>query len=108
MRIVGWILLALAFATPALAQVKSIEVLSSRPDRVSGGDALVRIVDLGSKPAPVTLNGTDVSSDFQPGPAHVRTGLVRPLRLGPNVLRAGGVSLKLTNYPITGPIFSGP
>jgi hypothetical protein len=97
-----------AVAGAALAQVKSIQVLSSRPDRVSGGDALVRIVDVGAKPAPVTLNGADVSAEFQPGPNHVRTGLVSHLRLGGNVLRAGGVTLKLTNYPITGPIFSGP
>jgi hypothetical protein len=110
MRVIGWIALAILMfaASPTPAQVKSIEVVSSRPDRVSGGEALVRIVDVGAKPAPVSLNGADVSADFQPGPAHVRTGLVGDLRLGANLLRAGAVTLKLTNYPIEGPIVSGP
>ncbi|HVN01366.1 MAG TPA: DUF6351 family protein [Caulobacteraceae bacterium] len=110
MRIVRWIVLAVCAlaAGQAGAQVKSIETLSSRPDRVSGGAALVQIVDLGATPAPVTLNGADITGEFRSGPPNVRTGLVTNLRLGANVIRAGGATLKLTNYPISGPIFSGP
>jgi hypothetical protein len=105
-----------------------IQILSSRPDMVTGGDALVRIDasdDVDLKKIVVELNGADVTSTFLPNPAlHTLTGLVSGLNVGSNRLEAttklrGGGSggkgnahdsarITLTNYPITGPVFSGP
>ncbi len=87
-----------------------ISVLSSRPDMVSGGDALVQV----DAPAGalIQLNGQDVTSTF-----HAGSGLVTGLKLGDNSLqvftggKAGGrpaAQVTLKNHPITGPLFSGP
>ena len=103
----------------------SIWTLSARADRVSGGDVLVAIL-LPQHPSAfhVTLNGRDVTHAFRfdhqavwpgPTPAVTAVGLVSGLSHGKNVLRvsgkprvtSGGI-LELTNYPITGPIISGP
>jgi Tannase-like family of unknown function (DUF6351) len=99
-----------------------IEVLSSRPYMVSGGDALVRIspkrkrVSLSS--VRVELNGADITSAFvADAGAGTLTGLVTGMRLGSNELevsargkgrRRADADLTLTNYPIQGPIISGP
>jgi len=99
-----------------------ISILSSSPDRVSGGDALVRvdvptIVPLHQ--VTVELNGDDVSGAFAPEPQdHALVGLVDGLVLGENTLEAkpngqgegrpDPAQLSVTNHPITGPIFSGP
>ena len=101
-------LLAGAWTADATAGVRTIATLSSRPDRVSGGDVLVRIAQNDDAATPVTLNGADVTGAFQPGPSHTRTGLVTGLKLGVNTIAAGGVSLVVRNYPISGPIVSGP
>ncbi|MFI6322141.1 DUF6351 family protein [Nonomuraea sp. NPDC050556] len=83
-----------------------IEVLSSRPDQVTGGDALVRVAGTTTK---VLLNGKDVTASFTPDPGgRSMTGLVTGLELGDNRLEARPYRLKLRNYPISGPIFSGP
>jgi hypothetical protein len=99
-------------------QAPVLKVLSSKAEHVTGGSALVDITlpDKGNA-SPVlkaTLNGVDVSSAFTVDPqnsGHVIakvTGLV----LGTNTLVAsyGGdsASAQLTNYPITGPVISGP
>ena len=47
--------------TVAQAAVTDIKALSSRPDRVSGGDVLVQITRSDDAALPVTLNGADVS-----------------------------------------------
>jgi hypothetical protein len=98
-----------------------IAVISSRPDMVSGGDALVRIdipgaISLGR--IVVKLNDQVATSDFHTDPrAHALIGLVNGLRVGDNSLQvftdgkgrsAPAAQLALKNYPITGPIFSGP
>jgi hypothetical protein len=96
-------------AQSATAAVLEIKTLSSRPDRVSGGDVLMQLVQSDDADLPVMLNGADVGKDFQPGSApHTREGLVSGLKLGPNTIAAGGKTIKITNYPITGPIASGP
>jgi hypothetical protein len=93
-----------------------VRILSSRPDMVSGGDALVAV-----KAPPGTelnqiklqLNGKDVSNLLKPD---AETGsfraLVGGMVVGKNTLRAAAkgskASLTVTNYPITGPILSGP
>ncbi len=92
-----------------------ITTLSSRPDRVSGGNALVEITVFHpnrSQLLRVTVNGNDITTTFRPGtkPNSV-IGLVTGLTIGRNELEAEGpgqASLILTNYPIKGPIVSGP
>jgi hypothetical protein len=99
-----------------------ITALSSRPDIVSGGTVLIRISESGKvalNDVAVFLNGQAVTSAFQPeAGAHSLIGLVSGLNVGKNDLTAkvfdkhnkpsGSTRLMLTNYPITGPIFSGP
>ena len=102
-------LLVVGAAPPATAggeNTPGIEVLSSRPDQVSGGDALVRT----RLSARVTRNGADVTTAFTPDPGgRTQTGLVTGFRVGVNLMRAGrGSSLLVRNHPISGPIFSGP
>ena len=101
-------MLGMTAALGASAAVRSIATLSSRPDRVSGGDVLVEVRQDDDAAVPVTLNGADVTAAFQPGPHHTRIGLVGGLKLGPNILAAGGARLVVHNYPIAGPIISGP
>jgi hypothetical protein len=94
----------------------AIEVLSSEPGEVSGGDALLRVrVPARTDPADVrvTRNGADVTAAFAPDPGgRSLTGLVTGLAVGWNTVRAaaprGSAALRLRNFPVTGPIFSGP
>src|SRR5262249_46559315 len=94
-----------------------IRSLSTRPDRVSGGDVLVEVVAPADAPAPaVTLNGRDISPSFHAATAANRfVGLVSGLSNGRNTIKVAGkpwhvsdASLAITNYPLTGPIVSGP
>jgi len=95
----------------------NIRAVSTWPDRVSGGDVLVEIrYPHGQSGLVVSLNGRDVTHAFRAGPTpDTLLGLVSGLSLGRNTLTveargrgAPSESLSLTNYPITGPIFSGP
>lgn len=97
-----------------------VEMLSGPARYVSGGAARVRVVVPRSVPlsaARVTVNGTDVSSSFaQDDQAeHALEGVLRGLPLGGSTVRARvagrghhEASLRLTNHPATGPMFSGP
>lgn len=105
---------ALAADAPAPAKGPhlSIRALSSRPDMVSGGDVLVEVRGA-TKGVTLSLNGHDVSGDLRLDPAsRTLRGLVSGLGLGKNTMAASAgqakVSLTLTDYPITGPILSGP
>ena len=74
-------------AAPAAAESVDIEVLSSRPDQVSGGDALVRVdapPGLRDKLA-VLRNGDDVTDAFETRGNHL-VGLVEGLGNGENTL----------------------
>jgi hypothetical protein len=99
-----------------------IEVLSSRPDAISGGDALVRVTVKKNVPASavrIKLNGADITSSFVVS-ANMLTGLVGGMRVGENLLevidprgnvRGNGradADIVLRNYPIEGPMLSGP
>src|SRR5215472_5979627 len=100
----------------------NIAVLSSRPDTASGGTALVRISVPNGVPfnnLMVLLNSQNVTSAFRPeASGRSLLGLIEEMPLGRNELIAGAIGLNnrlvlsarltLTNYPITGPIFSGP
>ena len=92
-----------------------IVTLSARNDMISGGDVFVRIEVAPGMPlaeTTVTLNGADVTSAFRPvGGALL--GLVQGLQFGDNTLvvdepQHGTASVTLTNYPRSGPMFSGP
>ena len=48
----------------AQAQSLNVDVLSSRPELVSGGSALIRITGAGGVPV-VTVDGKDVSGAFK-------------------------------------------
>jgi len=90
-------------------------VLSNRADLVSGGEALVEIVTpFGPNAARVKawLNGQDVTREFAARSDGRIYGLLTGLRIGRNVLRAQlgggeGAKLRIDNFPIGGPIFSG-
>src|SRR6266851_6631634 len=142
----GLLAAARAQSTPKKIEIRT---LSTRADRVSGGDVLIEIVASGTgtakaapygaapgtgtakaapyvpapngpEPSPtrpnVTLNGRDVSAAFHPSSrSGSLIGLVTNLAIGRNTLKVAGnawgardESLDLTNYPITGPIISGP
>ncbi|HEV7476194.1 MAG TPA: DUF6351 family protein, partial [Burkholderiales bacterium] len=91
-----------------------IEVLSSKPYMVSGGDALVRVtvqdrkVSLGS--VRVELNGANVTGAFRADAAtRTLTGLVTGLRRGETELSVDAkgkghgradADITLTNYPV--------
>jgi hypothetical protein len=97
-----------------------IETISTHADRVSGGDVLVKINykhDNRNHPLEISLNGRDVTATFRPGDdPNTLVGLVSGLAVGKNALRVQGngssgikdETLEITNYPITGPITSGP
>lgn len=122
--LVGTLLLAMSPLSGAVHTLASgegglvIRSLSTPADRVSGGEVLVEIDQLGTavgRPrGPIDLNGQDITSGFHAGSAPGSlVGLVTGLRLGSNVLTAHGPggsaqTLMITNYPIQGPISSGP
>lgn len=100
-----------------------IEVLSGRPDAITGGDALVRVTvnkNVALNEMRIKLNGADVSAAFVAnGAARTLTGLVSGMKVGENLLEIidprGNVKgrgradadIVLTNYPVEGPVFSG-
>jgi hypothetical protein len=109
----------MAIVGPGGAQGRfEIKTLSSRADLVSGGDALIEVTAAPTAQLAqlaLKLNGRDVTSRLSNGP---RPGtfraLIDGLTVGPNMLQAeikntsATASLAVTNYPITGPILSGP
>jgi hypothetical protein len=103
--------LVAAQAWAQTAQGLTLEVLSSRPELVSGGNALVRILGTQTAPA-VTVGGTDVSGVFKVNSNGGWVGLVDGLKDGDNrlVAKAGGseAALTLTNHPRNGTLFAGP
>lgn len=109
---------------PAAFQVKT---LSSSPDMISGGDTLLEItapVGVALDKVRVSLNGKDVSSQVPvaDSTARVLRGLVTGLTTDASSTTGSSNSLvvsnadnsaqrtevRLVNYPITGPILSGP
>lgn len=100
----------IAAPAPAPATVDSvrIDVLSSRPDTVSGGDALIRVNDAVEE---VTVNGVEVTASFDTTSDGSLVGLVRGLRPGENNVIAAtptqSAQLTLTNHSAAGPVLSG-
>jgi Tannase-like family of unknown function (DUF6351) len=94
----------------------TVEVVSSRPEHVSGGDALVAVsvpggVDVGD--VTVEAAGEDVTDAFaaDPDDASRLVGLVEGLPDGDSEITAvagdESGSITVTGHPITGPLFSG-
>jgi len=112
-------LMAVLAVPPAHSSSREFEILtlSTQPHIVSGGDVLVQInvpQKISLNAVNVRLNGNDVTGSFREDPAkHALVGLVTGMQVGKNRLHAsakgvGTEKLDLRNYPITGPIFSGP
>ncbi len=104
----------LLWVTPGIqarGQELNVEVLSSFPELVTGGDALVKITGATATPA-VSVGGADVAATFNPDGNGGWIGLVDGLSEGDNELAvtAGGIEAALTliNHPINGTLFAGP
>jgi hypothetical protein len=107
--------------TPA-GDAFSVLVVSSAADQVTGGDARLHIEvprTVPFKQVRVMVNGENQRSHFRRIPGtRTLSGVIDGLDLGSNVVRvrANGkgdgrpdpVTVRLTNHPITGPVFSGP
>jgi len=93
-----------------------IRTLSNRADLVSGGDVLVEIVlprNIQPDRMQVELNGRDIRHEFAVRADGRFLALLKGLSIGKNKLVASvrgqeAQRLTITNYPIGGPIFSGP
>ena len=100
-----------------------IKVVSSSPDHVTGGDARVHIDVPWMVPmyrVKVKVNGIDQSDHFSRiSGTRTLSGVVDQLRVGKNKITVEAkrwwwwwkpkkVKITLFNYPITGPVFSGP
>ena len=101
----------------------AIQVVSSPPELVSGGDARVEVAvpsSVALSAVTVELNGADVTSAFAPDPEgnHQLEGVVTGLPEGASTLVArvpgpgnaapNRAELTLVNHSIDGPMFSGP
>jgi hypothetical protein len=92
-----------------------LQVLSSTPDTVSGGDALVKLTAPDRHHWTVELDGHDITALFRPvAGSSDRLALIKGIKDGGSTLsiRPDGSSnrttLKLQNHSLSGPIFSGP
>jgi len=93
----------------------SMKTLSSAPEYVSGGDTRIEVKAASAEQAKLEfwLNGKQIKPALTASGDRME-GLVSGLANGANTLEVrhkdhGALSsLKLTNYPITGPMFSGP
>jgi hypothetical protein len=106
--------LGVLLGSHAAAASRGVElaVLSGRADMVTGGDALVE-TNAAPEKFSAMLNGQDISKAFRPGKtAGTLIAHVEGLKNGKNLLEVksakGSAKLELTNYPIEGPVFSGP
>jgi len=91
--------------------------LSSLPDAVTGGDVLIGLRGLSQADRyTVQRNGVDVTAAFRRNTGGEVRGLVTGLNVGNNRIEALATGpdgkrravLAVTNYPITGPVISGP
>ena len=99
-------------SSAAVAADVEVRVLSGRADMVTGGDALVE-TNAALEKFNARLNGQDITRSFRPGKtAGTLIARVEGLKIGKNTLEVksakGPAKLELTNYPTTGPVFSGP
>lgn len=110
------ILLAAGTAIRAQGNGLQLRALSSRPDFVTGGDALVRVdvpAGLNAGDVRVSLNGADVTAQLRADASgRSLTGVISGLAPGSSQVMATSISasarLTLVNHPITGPVLSSP
>jgi len=111
LRLVASVAVACGASMGAQALALDVEVLSSFPELVTGGDALVKIGDASTAPS-VAVDGRDVSAAFAANADGDWIGLVDGLATGANALTvsAGGdtATLTLTNHGINDTLFAGP
>ena len=104
-------LLFLLTGAQAVGQEPGVEVLSSFPQLVTGGDALVKVTGANAAPV-VTVGGTDLSAAFVADGNGAWLGLVDGLSEGRNELIVSNgrhrTSLTLTNHPINATLLAGP
>ncbi|MBN8867495.1 MAG: hypothetical protein J0H98_08070 [Solirubrobacterales bacterium] len=111
--------LAILPATASAAAPLRIEVLSSQPNRVTGGDALVAVTGPNAaalNSMTVRLNGRVINRSLSPDATNPRrrTGLVSGMVSGRNWITAwtprqnAASRLAVFNSPLQGPLFSGP
>jgi hypothetical protein len=97
-------------ATQAAAAI-SVQVLSSMPNLVTGGDALVKITGATAAPT-VTVGGADVTAQFKGDATKGWTGYITGLKDGNNELTAKAgtetATVTLVNRPVNGTLFAGP
>jgi hypothetical protein len=94
----------------------AIEAVSTHKNYVSGGDVLVRVKlpsGVSTGDATISVQGRDVTASFRDMGDGTMLGLVTGLPEGKATIhvRAQGAipaMIDVTNYPITGPIISGP
>jgi hypothetical protein len=114
----------IVIATVSLTAIQSsapngkleITTLSTDAALVTGGDVLVKVAaSAGVSPQSikVAVGSHDVSSGFRQLNDRAIAGLVTGLINGKNTISASAPngaqgSLEVTNYPITGPVISGP
>ena len=107
----------LATSSGRAADGLQVRVLSSRPDMVTGGDALVRVElpqGVAASEVNLALNGADATARLKADASgRSLTGLLTGFNDGTNTLTAtagkkGSARLIVVNHPVTGPIFSGP
>ena len=104
--VAGLVLLGV-LAAPAAAHDVDVDVVSSRADQVSGGDALIRIEARHRHKLRVFRNGADVTGAFERDGRDL-VGLVDGLRLGRNRISVYDgwrrvARQTLVNHPIEGP-----
>lgn len=94
-----------------------IRTVSTQPWLITGGDVLVEVslqASFNAAQLAVSLNGRDVSEEFRQISSQILQALLVDLPLGDSTLVAGiagtdvSESITLTNYPLSGPIISGP
>ncbi len=90
-----------------------LRALSTDAALVTGGDVLVELtLPEAAGPLRVSVSGRDVTAAFRAAGSGRMLGAVTGLANGRNVLEAAAgtehATLEITNYPITGPVVSGP
>jgi hypothetical protein len=102
--------LCVAFAATQAAAAINVQVLSSMPQLVSGGDALVKITGAAAAPT-VTVGNTDVTTMFKGDATKGWEGYVTGLKDGDNTLvaKAGSDSATITlvNHGVNDTLFAG-
>jgi hypothetical protein len=104
------LLSAVILAACAHAAIE-VHAVSGRADMVTGGSALIETTAPTDKFS-ASVNGHDVTQSFHASQSGAMLGRVEGLNVGKNELEIksskGSAKLELVNYPITGPVFSGP